>query len=176
MGKTHWRKVVSDPTYLGEADFDENEEKVVTIKSVSPAVTIKTNEGSSKKAVVYFEENVKPMILNVAKSKSITKVAGSPYFEDWAGVAIQLYIDPNVKAFGEVVSAVRVRPRKPITKRYVKCADCGKDIRDAAGKGADYIAQGTKKTYGVSLCWECAGKRAAMAKEGVMTDDNATNA
>lgn len=174
MAKTHWRKVVSDPTYLGEGDFDENEEKIATIKSVASAVTIKTNEGSSKKPVVYFVENVKPMILNVARSKSITKVAGSPYFEDWPGVMIQLYIDPNIKAFGEIVSAVRVRNRKPTIKACAKCHDCGNDIRDAAGKGADYIAQGTKKTYGVTLCWDCASKRASTAKEGAATDDNAT--
>lgn len=161
--KTHWRKVVSDPIYLGEADFDENEEKIVTIKSVSSAVTVKTAEGSSSKAVVYFQENVKPMILNVARSKAITKVAGSPYFEDWIGQMIQLYIDPNVKAFGEVVSAVRVRPRKPVVKQAVKCADCGNPITAAAGKGADYIAQYTKQKFGVSLCLQCGTKRSEQA-------------
>ena len=104
------------------------------------------------------------MILNVAKSKAIQKVVGSPYFEDWAGHAIQLYIDPNVRAFGEIVSAVRVRPRKPIPKKAVKCADCGKDIQGASGKGADYIAQYTKQKFGVSICFDCATKRTAKAK------------
>ena len=32
--KTHWKKVVSDPNFLGEADFQENEEKIVTIARV----------------------------------------------------------------------------------------------------------------------------------------------
>ena len=26
--KTHWKKIVSDPNYLGEADFNEGEEKI----------------------------------------------------------------------------------------------------------------------------------------------------
>jgi hypothetical protein len=161
MTKTPWKKIVSDPDYLGEADFNEGEEKVVTIDRVVSGVKVKSAEGTSEKAVVYFKERIKPMILNVARSKAITKVAGSKFVEDWNGVAIALYIDDNVKAFGDVVSAVRVRPRKPVTRNAVKCADCGGDIQGAYGKGADYIAMYTKKQYGVSLCSECAEKRKA---------------
>lgn len=165
--KTHWKKIVSDPNYLGEADFQVGEEKILTIKGVNQAETIMTAEGKSQKAVLHFMEQVKPMILNVTNSKAIQKVVGSPYFEDWPGTVIQVYIDPNVRAFGETVAAVRVRPRKPVQKQAVKCADCGGDIIGAAGKGADYIVQGTKKTYGVALCWACACKRkeAAQPKE-----------
>lgn len=154
--KTHWKKVVSDPNFLGEADFQENEEKVATIDRVAAEVEVATAEGKSKKAVVYFREQLKPMILNVAKSKAIEKVAGSPYFEDWPGVQIQLYIDHNIRAFGEIVSAVRVRPRKPAPKKAVRCTKCGKDIQAAGGKGADYIAQYTAKKYGAALCFDCA--------------------
>lgn len=163
--KTHWKKCVSDSAYIGEADFQPGEEKIVTIAKVVSSEKVQTAEGSSEKAVVHFEGGVKPMILNVAKSKAITKVVGSPFFEDWPGHSIQLYVEPNIRAFGEVVNAVRVRPRKPVIKQAVKCADCGEGVRDAAGKGADYIVQGTKKTYGAALCWNCASKRAAKVKE-----------
>lgn len=172
--KTHWKKVVSDPNFLGEADFQEAEEKIATIARVVEKVDVQTARGKEKKTAVYFHENLKPMILNVARSKAISKVAGSPYFEDWINVAVQLYIDPNVEAFGEIVSAVRVRSRKPVIRQAVKCADCGNDIQGAMGKGADYIALYTKKHYGVSLCSECAAKRKAQQeaekpeeKEGV---------
>ena len=159
MSKTPWKKVVSDPDYLGEADFDEGEEKVVTIDHVVSGVKIRSTEGTSEKAVVHFKENVKPMILNVARSKAITKVAGSKFVEDWHGVQIQLYIEDGIKAFGDVVSAVRVRPRKPMIKKAVKCADCGGDIQGAMNKGADYIATYTKQKFGVPLCFSCAEKR-----------------
>ena len=111
MEKHHWKKIVSDPNYLGEADFNEGEEKIATIASVNQSETVVTAEGKSQKSVVHFAENLKPMILNVARSKSIEKVAGSPYVEDWPGTRVQLYIEHNIKAFGELVSAVRVRPR-----------------------------------------------------------------
>lgn len=177
MTKTPWKKIVSDPDYLGEADFNEGEEKIVTIDHVQSGVKVKTAEGTSEKAVVFFRERIKPMILNVARSKAITKVAGSKFVEDWAGVAIALYIDDNVKAFGDVVSAVRVRPRKPIVRTAEKCADCGEDIQGAMGKGADYIAAHTKRNYGVCLCSKCATKRKAQQEapqqaemEGVNND------
>ena len=78
MSKTHWKKVVSDPTYIGEADFEPEEEKVLTIASVNPKETVVTQEGKTQKAVVHWVEKEKAMILNVAKSKAIAKVCGSP--------------------------------------------------------------------------------------------------
>lgn len=165
--KTHWKKIVSDPNYLGEADFNEGEEKIATIARVVRDETVVTAEGKSKKAVVHFQENLKPMILNVARSKAIEKVADSPYFEDWAGVKIQLYIEHGIKAFGDVVSAARVRKTKPVIRNAVKCADCGKDVQSAMGKGVDYIAAYTKKKFGVCLCFDCAQKRSEKPTEEV---------
>ena len=170
--KHHWKKSVSDPNYLGEADFQDGEEKVLTIDTVNGAEAVQTAEGKSIKAVIHWKEkDNKPMILNVARSKAITKVVGSPYFEDWIGKPVQLYIDHNVKAFGEVVSAVRVRPFKPRIQKQEpipKCADCGVEIAPAFGRDARYMAAYTAKNYGVPLCAECAQKRkeAAETSEG----------
>lgn len=163
MEKTHWKKIVSDPNYIGEADFREGEEKVLTIREINSAEDVVTCEGKSKKAVVHFAETgVKPMILNVARSKAIEKVAGSPYFEDWPGVRIQLYIEHGIKAFGDVVNAVRVRPRKPReAAKLPNCSDCGNPIRPAMGKTADFVAAYTAKRYGVPLCDACAARRKA---------------
>ena len=163
--KTHWKKVVSDPNYLGEADFQDGEEKVATIAKVVQSENIKTADGTQQRAVVHFKENLKPMILNVARSKAIEKVAGSPFFEDWTGVQVQLYIEHGIRAFGEIVSAVRVRPRKPIQRQAIKCEDCGNDIQGAAGKSADYISTYTKKKFGVCLCFDCASKRSEKTAE-----------
>lgn len=159
MEKTHWKKIVSDPNYLGEADFNEGEEKVATIASVNQSETVTTAEGKSQKAVVHFAEDLKPMILNVARSKAIEKVAGSPYFEDWNGVRIQLYIEHNIKAFGELVSAVRVRPRKPKETPAARCSDCGGPITPANGRSAEYMAHYTFKKFGTPLCFNCAMAR-----------------
>lgn len=169
MEKTHWKKIVSDPNYLGEADFNEGEEKIATISSVNQSETVVTAEGKSQKAVLHFAEPLKPMILNVARSKAIEKVAGSPYFEDWKGVRIQLYIEHNIKAFGELVSAVRVRPRKPKEAPPVLCADCGGPVKPANGRSAAYMAEYTKRKFGAVLCYDCAMKRTARKEEPDVT-------
>lgn len=174
--KTHWKKIVSDPNFLGEADFQEGEEKALTIDRVNAAETVVTAEGRSKKAVVHWKEpGNKPMILNVARSKNIEKVAGSGYFEDWPGVRVQLYIEHGIKAFGEVVSAVRVRPYKPSVKEQEpipKCADCKNEIAPAMGKDARWLAAYTLKNYGVPLCAECAQKRKEESENAEASEDN----
>lgn len=167
-GKTHWKKVVSDPNFIGEGDFQEGEEKVLTIERINAAETVTTAEGKSKKAVVHWKERGnKPMILNVARSKNIEKVAGSGFFEDWPGVQVQLYIEHGIKAFGEVVSAVRVRPFKPRVQQQAPvppCTDCSKEIQPAMNKDARWLAAYTIKNYGVPLCAECAKKWKAAAE------------
>lgn len=167
MEKTHWKKVVSDPNYIGEGDFQEGQEIIVTIKKVVSHETVKTAEGKSDKAVLYFEEAYKPMILNVARSKAIAKVAGSPYFEDWPGIKIQLYIEHGIKAFGDVVNAVRVRPFKPrlaVPKIY-KCEKCGKEVQPFGKMSAEQMAAYTKDKYGEILCSECATEKANVKEE-----------
>ena len=167
--KTHWKKVVSDPNYIGEADFQEGEEKVLTIAYVNASETVVTGEGKSKKAVVHWkEQEYKPMILNVARSKAIEKVSGSAYFEDWPGTQVQLYIEHGIKAFGDVVSAVRVRSFKPRVKNQTpvpNCADCGGEIKPAMGKDAKWLAAYTLANYGAALCADCAKRRKERAVE-----------
>lgn len=178
--KTHWKKIVSDPNFVGEGDFEPNEEKIVTIKSVNQSETVTTAEGKSQKAVVHFAETgIKPMILNVARSKSIEKVSGSGYFEDWPGVKITLYIEHGIKAFGEVVSAVRVRKIKPkVTVQappVPPCFDCKNQILAANGKPPAFIAQYTLKRYGVPLCAVCTKKRDAAEQEAKKTAQEQTD-
>jgi hypothetical protein len=48
------------------------------------------------------------MILNKENMKVITKVAGSPYIEQWVGKELILYVT-KVAAFGSMVDAVRVK-------------------------------------------------------------------
>lgn len=166
--KHHWKKTVSDPNFIGEGDFQKGEEKVATIKAVKIQETVATAEGKSKKDIMYFQEDLKPMIMNVAKAKNVEKVAGSGFYEDWPGVKIQLYIEHGIKAFGEVVSAVRVRPFKPRVQEkqpVPPCTDCKKEIAASMGKTAEYMAAYTAKHYGVPLCAECAAKRKAAAEQ-----------
>jgi hypothetical protein len=52
------------------------------------------------------------MILNATNQKTMTKLFGSPFIEDWAGQKMTLYV-ARIRAFGETVDALRVRETKP---------------------------------------------------------------
>ena len=177
MSKTHWKKVVSDPNYIGEADFQEGEEKIVTIRNVVQKESVQTAEGKSDKAVVHFAESgIKPMILNVTRSKSISKVAGSDYFEDWPGVRIKLYVEKGIPAFGERVNAVRVRNVKPRESAPIPpCASCGGVIAPAKGKSAEWMVEYTTQKYERPLCADCAAAIKTAREQAEATTENDIN-
>src|SRR5690606_18514984 len=98
--KTHWREF--HPTeYIGAYAFEPGEEKILTIKRAGHE-TVKDDKGRSEDCLVvhWQQKDVKPMIVNVTNSKAISKVAGSPYIEEWIGVTVALFTT-EVPAFGE---------------------------------------------------------------------------
>lgn len=105
--KTHWKKL-TNPNYLGAYSLEPGKDMILTIEKVVREQV--EGEGGKKEecTVAYFKEPQKPMILNKTNCKTITKVHGTPYIEDWSGKQIQLYA-ANVKAFGETVEALRIR-------------------------------------------------------------------
>lgn len=163
---THWKKL-ENPDYIGAYAFQPGEKKVVTIASVGREMIVGTEGKKSEETVVRFCENEKPLILNVTNAKQISKHAGSPYIEQWPGVRIILGVE-KVKAFGDVVEAVRVQKEKaPQPEQDIPpCADCGGVIRPEGGASVKAIVAAGMKRYGVALCMECALKRAGKMKEG----------
>lgn len=159
MGLTHWKKL-DNPDYIGAYAFEPNEEKVVTIRAVMRKQVTGAEGKKEECTVVYFVEPEKPLILNATNAKEITRRADSPYIENWAGVKIVLGVE-RVKAFGDVVDAVRVlkkappAPAEPVAK---VCSYCGKQIADAGGWTAAQIARASVKKFGVPLCMECGEK------------------
>ena len=153
---THWKKL-TNPDYLGAYALEPNQDLIVTIKSVANEVVTGTDGKKETCSVMRFVENVKPMVLNATNSKTISKLLKSPYIEEWSGRKIQLYVETGVKAFGDVVDALRVRPFLPVEKE-LKCANCGNKIEGTAKATAETLAKYSLKNYGRMLCNEC-GKR-----------------
>ncbi len=117
--KTHYRKMLKSD-HLGVADLEEMQENgqslIFTIKQARAERGAKVAGKTLDCNVVYFVENIKPLVVNATNSKQISKLAGSPFLEDWAGVKIELYADGNVKMKGEIVGGVRVSPLQPKIK------------------------------------------------------------
>lgn len=157
MPKTHWKRL-HNPDYLGAYSFDEGKDITVTIKNVANEMIIGADGKKEECMVMYFIENIKPLILNVTNAKTIQKLYKTPYIEEWKGRRIQLYV-ATVKAFGEVTDAVRVRayiPKQSVVPDI--CEDCGQEIKGFGDKTATQIAQYTYQKYGKAVCSDCATK------------------
>ena len=81
------------------------------------------------------------------------RFTGTPYIEGWGGCHVQVYVT-EVKAFGEVVDALRIRPQQPVMEKPVLNADhkrwgeAVKAYTDALDKGAKL--QAMRKHWNIS--------------------------
>ncbi len=157
MAKTHWKKL-TNPDYLGAYALDDGKDVILTISYVCEEKVTGSDGKKDDCVVCHFSERVKPMILNSTNMKTITKLFGTPYIEDWSGRRIQIGIE-KVKAFGDVVDALRVRKFIP-AENVPKCESCGGEIQPRGNNSAEQIAAYTKKKYGQALCSACATRMA----------------
>lgn len=129
--KTHWKKAFN-PDYLGAYSLDEGKDLIVTIDRVETRM-VKNTDGKEEQCLVAVLKNEKPFILNKTNCKTITKLLGSAFIEDWVGKSIQIGAD-RVKAFGDTVEALRVRPKLPVVGDAAKIAEIKAKIREALPK------------------------------------------
>lgn len=114
QSKTHWKKL-QHPDYIGAYELMDgtgDKELVVLIEKISRKV-VKGPDGKEEECTVAQLQGQKPMILNATNQKIMAKLFGSPFIEDWAGRPMTLYV-AKVKAFGDVVDALRVRDKPPV--------------------------------------------------------------
>jgi dihydroorotate dehydrogenase len=103
-----------NPNYLGAYALEPNQDLIVEITEVKTE-SVMNADGRNEECLVAYLKDQKPLIVNKTNAKAIAKVCGSNYIEDWKGKQIALYIS-NVKAFGELVEAIRVRTVAPKAK------------------------------------------------------------
>lgn len=157
MGLTHWKKL-SNPNYLGAYSIEDNQDLILTISKVQQETVIGTDGKKDECIVCYFSDADKPMILNATNAKQIQKLLKTPYIEKWVGHKIQIGVE-KVKAFGDIVEALRVRKFLPKTVE-IKCERCGSNITASNSMNAEQVAEYAKKKFGMKLCVAC-GKAAA---------------
>ena len=165
-------KMGKNPNFLGSWDLEELPRREVTLtigKIVDEKVV--TNGQTELCTICYWvEQGWKPMILNITNKKTVCKLYKTTDTEKLVGKSVVIGVE-QVKAFGDVHDALRIRKRIPKVETAVKCADCGNDIQGAMGKGADYIAAYTKKKFDVCLCFDCAQKRSDTAQKAQQPEE-----
>ena len=118
---THWKQNF-DYKFTGAYELQPGETKTLTIKSTGHAEVMNQQGKKESCFVAYFEgSNQKPMVLNKTNCKTIGKLYGD-FVENWNGKQITIRSE-KVKAFGELVDALRVVPMIPKKVDIAKIID-----------------------------------------------------
>lgn len=153
--KNHYRKVFKS-NHLSSADLEDFiEEKkplIFTIKEVKQELNVSVAGKKGNFNIAYFVENIKPLVLNSTNSKVLKSFSnGSPFVEDWKNIAVELYIDENVKLAGSVVSGIRIRQTQPKAKAKPVFTEANFEKAKAAGATIERIKQAYEVSNDVEL-------------------------
>lgn len=155
-------KMGKNANFLGSWDlYDvEGQQIAATIHDIRDEEVI--NNGKSEQCtVLMFEEDIKPMILNLTNKKTLTKLYKTKETKKLIGKRITIIYE-KVKAFGKVSDALRIKSELPsaVRKVVLKCEQCGNDIQGYGKLNAAQLAEYTAKKYGKKLCNTCASAEA----------------
>jgi len=117
-GKTHYRKAFDSP-YLSSADIVEPTVLMISKVLLEADKTKKTKDVFN---TAYFTEKeirsgevLKPMVLNATNCRTMKKLTGSAFIDDWNNVAVTVYVDPQVRFGKDTVEGLRLSTEKPRT-------------------------------------------------------------
>ena len=100
-----------------DATFDKGE-IVVTIKDVVKESMNTRSNGEQEKAVMYFRELPKGLVMNKTNWNICAKLFGSDDSDDWIGNKVSMN-SIETTAYGETVKGIRISDRKPKVDKQV---------------------------------------------------------
>jgi len=104
--------VLKDSNWLSAETIPADRDTLVQIEAVVRRKTVKfKNETKHSYGSLRFKGKDKELGLNATHIKVLRALFG-PDTSAWFGQWIALYVDPDVSAFGQIVSAVRIRAKK----------------------------------------------------------------
>ncbi len=128
--KTHWKKNFNYE-YMGSYSLPDGKDVTMTIVKTATEKVTGANGKKEDCFVCYFKEAEKPMILNRTNAKTISKIYGTPYVEDWIGKRVTIGID-IVNAFGEQTEALRIRMVKPQPAKPISYTEQEETLRSCS--------------------------------------------
>ena len=113
--ETHYRKAFDSP-YLSSADIVGPTVLTILKVRLEPDQTNKTKDLFNTAYFLEKElrpgETLKPMILNATNSRTVKKIAGSPFIDDWNNIPVTIYVDAAVKFGRDTVEGLRIKPER----------------------------------------------------------------
>ena len=165
MSEHHWRNEFTSNYFGSHLMPADGKDMILTISRVQPE-DLMTTDGSKKHSLVcYWAEDALPLVLNKTNARQIAKLLKENDYTKWAGRMIQIYVDHKVKAFGETVDGIRVRPKLPESVK-IPCEECGQMITPAFSMSVSQLAAYTKNKYGKAMCADCAQAKKEAEQDG----------
>ncbi len=118
--KTPWQKTF-DPHYLGSWSLEDNEIFATVVVSCELKEVTSNGKEFKERIVATLRDAPRngillPMIIgNKDNAKAMQKLSGSQYVEDWKNIPVTIFVKKNIKAFGELVDALRIKDTPPPT-------------------------------------------------------------
>lgn len=122
--KTHYRKVFKSD-HLSSFDLEDFIETGVLLEFTIKEVRQFEKDDNNKKSgisvagkmiaanIAYFEEPIKPLVLNATNSSILAKITGSNFIDYWKNVKVELYILKNIRFGKETVDGIRIKEEQP---------------------------------------------------------------
>lgn len=99
--------VPKNSKYLAKEDVGEDG-VILTIKGFRME-TLKSDDGDEDKMIMYFTEDVKPMVLNRTNAQLIGVVTGVKTAGEARGKQLVVYNDPTVGFGGKITGGLRIK-------------------------------------------------------------------
>lgn len=123
---------------LNDSDFAWDQDTVIKINSIQEE-TLQTRDGDKIYLCATLEGLDKPFRMNATICKSCKKAFKTPDLDSWVGKYISVYVQRDLKAFGELHDVLRVRPVAP--KPPIVSPPADKTQLEAIRKGFKAINQ-----------------------------------
>jgi len=104
--------MLRDSTWLCSADIPWDSDTVVQVQEIRKHRNLKLrDESKSVAGTLHFVGKKKCLLLNAGHRAVLKRLFGDA--KGAQGQWVALYVDPEVSAFGQTVSAVRIRAKRP---------------------------------------------------------------
>ena len=111
--KNSFKAYVGAAQYLKKEDLsDPVDTELLWVKEET--VTAREKDPKTQ-LVAYFEGLSKGLVLNTANCETLAEITGTDDPNEWKDVALQLYVDPDVKYGGKKVGGIRIRKPAPVS-------------------------------------------------------------
>jgi hypothetical protein len=116
--KKSFRAYVGAAQYLKKEDLsDPVDTEVLGVKEEEVTAP---GKGTKTRLVAYFDGQSKGLVLNTANCETLAEITGTDDPNEWKDLALELYVDPDVKYGGKKIGGIRIRKPAPVVEPLLK--------------------------------------------------------